>query len=144
MKRSKNSYQCVVPKTMDDDRQGFTDHMSIAVHLLQLNRPWIPDLSEKHFKILDRPNCWNQCGRKRGWAGRCNYCGENGYCCNQDGRGSCTREMSQVLKEWFCPYHDRIIWSCVRILLKIVFKDSILGSRLKIKYKIVIEDRFLG
>ena len=54
-----------------------------------------------HYTMLERKNCWSNCGRKRGWAGRCNYCGPNGYCCHMDGRGSCTKEMSDVLKESF-------------------------------------------
>lgn len=51
-----------------------------------------------HYTMLDRPNCWSNCGRKRGWAGRCSYCGPNGYCCHADGRGGCTTEMADVLK----------------------------------------------
>ena len=71
--RSKNHYQCVIPKTMDDNVMT-------------------------HYTMLDRPNCWSNCGRKRGWAGRCSYCGPNGYCCHADGRGGCTTEMADVLK----------------------------------------------
>lgn len=71
--RSKNHYQCIVPKTMDDNVMT-------------------------HYTMLDRPNCWSNCGRKRGWAGRCSYCGPNGYCCHADGRGGCTTEMADVLR----------------------------------------------
>ena len=76
LKRSKNHYQCVIPKTMDDDEMT-------------------------HFTMLDRPNCWSKCKR----AGRCNYCGSNGYCCHADGRGSCTWDMAHVLKESFIFMH---------------------------------------
>ena len=88
--------------TTGRDSQTVRFYKLCSAYTKQYANPWI---REKHFKMLDRPNCWNKCGRKRGWAGRCSYCGENGYCCNQDGRGSCTREMAQVLKEWF------LIWN---------------------------------
>ena len=65
-------YQCVVPKELD------------AVTTSQL-------------KILPQQYCWQKCGRIPGFAGQCDYCGPQGYCCNADGRGHCPGTMSTIL-----------------------------------------------
>ena len=66
------NYQCVVPKEFD------------AVTTSQL-------------KILPQQYCWQKCGRKPGFAGQCDYCGPQGYCCNADGREHCPGTMSTFL-----------------------------------------------
>ena len=71
--RSKNQYNCVIPKEFDDDEQV-------------------------HVRVLEKKDCWSKCGRKPGWAGKCNYCGSEGYCCHADGRGNCPPIFSHTLK----------------------------------------------
>ena len=70
--RMGRQYQCVVPKEFD------------AVTSSQL-------------KILPQRDCWQKCGRIQGFAGQCDYCGPQGYCCNADGRGQCPGTMSTLL-----------------------------------------------
>ena len=70
--RMGRNYQCVVPKEFD------------AVTTSQL-------------KIMPQRDCWQKCGRIQGFAGQCDYCGPQGYCCNADGRGQCPGTMSTLL-----------------------------------------------
>ena len=66
------NYQCVVPKEFD------------AVTSSQL-------------KVMPQRDCWQKCGSIKGFAGQCDYCGPQGYCCNADGRGQCPGTMSTLL-----------------------------------------------
>merc|ERR1712039_485871 len=49
-------------------------------------------------QLEHKPNCWTHCGRQRGWAGKCGYCGPKGYCCHSDGRGECPPIFSESVK----------------------------------------------
>ena len=65
-------YQCVVPKEFDS-------------------------VASTSLKVLEKRDCWAKCGAIKGFAGKCDYCGPQGYCCNADGRGQCPGQMSTLL-----------------------------------------------
>ena len=67
-----DGYQCVVPKEIDH-------------------------VTAQRIVVMPQTDCWTKCGRKRGWAGKCDYCGGQGYCCNADGRGNCPTVMNLAL-----------------------------------------------
>ena len=70
--RMGRQYQCVVPKEFDS-------------------------ITSTSLKVLDKRDCWAKCGSIKGFAGKCDYCGPQGYCCNADGRGECPGQMSTLL-----------------------------------------------
>lgn len=67
-------FQCVIPTEFETQR------------LLQVR------------EIPGKGDCWGECGSNRGFAGKCDYCGSNGYCCNPDGRGSCPLWISESVE----------------------------------------------
>ena len=74
-----------------------------------------------YIVIEKQGNCWEQCGRRKGWSGFCSYCslsnGSPGFCCNPRSQGGCSSGMVKAvrgssLRNWsFCrlPFgHFRI------------------------------------
>ena len=54
--RMGRQYQCVVPKEFDS-------------------------ITSTSLKVLEKRDCWAKCGSIKGFAGKCDYCGPQGYCC---------------------------------------------------------------
>ena len=47
-------------------------------------------------------NCWEKCGRKKGWSGFCSFCslsnGSPGFCCNPRSQGGCSAGMVKAVR----------------------------------------------
>ena len=47
-------------------------------------------------------NCWEECGRKKGWSGFCSFCslsnGSPGFCCNPRSQGGCSAGMVKAVR----------------------------------------------
>lgn len=48
-------------------------------------------------------NCWEECGRKKGWSGFCSFCslsnGSPGFCCNPRSQGGCSAGMVKAVRQ---------------------------------------------
>jgi len=55
-----------------------------------------------YIVIEKQGNCWEQCGRRKGWSGFCSYCslsnGSPGFCCNPRSQGGCSAGMVKAVR----------------------------------------------
>ena len=78
--------------------------------------------SSGYIVIEKQGNCWEECGKKKGWSGFCSYCslsnGSPGFCCNPRSQGGCSAGMVKAVRD-----------SLLRNWIIIVFVLSIHRSR---------------
>ena len=55
-----------------------------------------------YIVIEKQGNCWEKCGRRKGWSGFCSYCslsnGSPGFCCNPRSQGGCSAGMVKAVR----------------------------------------------
>ena len=56
-----------------------------------------------YIVIEKNGNCWEECGRKKGWSGFCSFCnlsnGSPGFCCNPRSQGGCSAGMVKAVRQ---------------------------------------------
>ena len=56
-----------------------------------------------YIVIEKQGNCWEECGKKKGWSGFCSYCslsnGSPGFCCNPRSQGGCSAGMVKAVRD---------------------------------------------